>query len=160
LPRLTAILLESQLIGPLRAAANEAGIALDVFLLHQFDENALRASVRQADAVFGGVLNVHDPVMRVASILQEERPSTVILFHSQVEALALTRIGDFDASQPTWREAVAALREAGAPLPGRLNVLLAALPRVEGLLPAGRFEGLRQYARASRLWTEGPVASL
>ena len=160
MPRLTAILLESQLIGPLRAAANEAGIALDVFLLHQLDVNALRASVRQADAVFGGVLNVQDPVMRVVRILQEERPSTVVFFHSQIEALALTRIGDFDASQPTWREAVTALREAGAPLPGLLNVLLAALPQVEGLLPPGRFEGLRQYARASRLWTEGSVVSL
>jgi magnesium chelatase subunit H len=159
-PRLTAILLDSQQVGPLRAAAREACVSLDTFLLHDLDEAALRRAVRQADAVFGGVLHVHEPVMRIAAILQEERPGKVLIFHSQPEALALTRIDDFDASQPHWREAVTALRTAGAPLPAMLNVLLAALPQVEGLLPPGRFQGLRLYARASRLWTDGSVSSL
>ncbi|HWI65150.1 MAG TPA: cobaltochelatase subunit CobN, partial [Symbiobacteriaceae bacterium] len=160
MPTLTAILLESQMTGPLRNAAARAGVELDVFLLHDLDEEALRRSVRRADAVFGGVLNLDGPVQRVAAILAEEQPPLVVIFHSQVEALTLTRIGDFDASGPSWREAVAALRQAGAPLPGLLNVFLAALPQVESLLPTGQFQGMRLYARALRLWQDGSVGAL
>lgn len=160
MPALTAIVLESQMTGPLRTAAARAGVELDIFLLHDFDEAAFRQSVRRADAVFGGVLTLDEPVRRVAAVLAEERPPTVAIFHSQAEALALSRIGDFDAATPAWREAVSVLREAGATLPGLLNVFLAALPQVEHLLPGGRFQGLRQYARALRLWQDGSVGAL
>jgi magnesium chelatase subunit H len=160
LPRLTAILLESQMTVPLKAAAAAAAVELDIFLLHDMDEAALRHSVGRADAVFGGVLTLDAPVAMVATVLREVRPPAVVFFHSQVEALALSRIGDFDAAGPAWREAAAALRQAGVPLPGLLNVVLAALPQVEAMLPPGRFAGLRAYARASRLWADGTVASL
>ncbi len=160
MPRLTGILLESQLIGPLRQAADLAGVELDLFLLHELNEQALRQSVECADAVFGGVLNLDEPVARVAAVLKEVRPRPAVFFHSQVEALACTRIGDFDASTPQWREAVKALKEAGIPLPGLLNVLLAAIPKLERALPPGRFEGLRRYAQAGRLWSDGTVESL
>ena len=160
MPHLAAILLESQMVDPLRRAAALAGIQLDLFLLHQFDEAALRRSIKTADAVFGAVLNLDEPVARLTLILQELRPPTAVFFHSQAEALACTRIGDFDASTPAWREVLPVLREAGAPLPGQLNVVLAAIPQLERLLPAGRFDGLKLYAQASRLWQDGTVDSL
>lgn len=160
MPRLTAIVLETQMAGPLRKAAAAAGVHLDLFLLHQLDAAALRRSAEQADAVFGGVLNLDEPVQAVATVLREVSPKTAVFFHSQVEALSLTRIGDFDAASQSWREALVPLREAGAPLPGMLNVLLAAIAQVDRLLPPGRFAGLRAYAQASRLWSDGTVESL
>lgn len=160
MPRLTAILLESQMVDPLRKAAAQAGVQLDLFLLHQLDEAALRRSLAGADAVFGAVLNLDEPVARLTAIMQAVRPATAVFFHSQAEALACTRIGDFDASAPAWREVLPVLREAGAPLPGLVNVVLAAIPQLERLLPPDRFGGLKLYAQASRLWQDGTVDSL
>jgi magnesium chelatase subunit H len=156
----TAILLESQMTGPLRAAAAAAGVDLDLFLLHELQADALRQSLRRADAVVGGVLNLDEPVAQLVGILREVCPKNAVFFHSQVEALACTRIGNFDGSSPEWRAVLPVLRQAGAPLPGLLNVLLAAIPQLDKLLPPGQFEGLKAYARASRLWTDGTVASL
>ncbi len=157
---MTAVILESQMTGPLRKAAEAAGVHLDLFLLHEIDPAALRRSVQQADAVFGGVLNLDDGVRTLAAVLGEVKPATVVFFHSQVEALQLTRIGDFDASTPAWRAVLGPLRDAGAPLPGLLNVVLAAIPQLDRLLPAGQFEGLKLYAQASRLWSDATVESL
>lgn len=160
MPRLTAILLETHMAGPLRSAAAQAGMELDLFFLHNLNEPALRQSVRMSNAVFGGVLTLDEPVARVAAVMKEERPPVVAFFHSQSEALALNRIGEFIAETGAWREAVAELRRAGVPLPGLLNVLLAALPQVDYALPPDRFPGLRMYAEGSRLWSDGSVSSL
>lgn len=159
MPRLTAILLESQLVSPLRKAAALAGADLDIFLLHEIDPDRLRESLNRSEAVFGGVLNLDEGVAKIAPVIREAQLKTAVFFHSQVEALQLTRIGDFDAASPTWRAVLAPLREAGAPLPGLLNVVLAAIPQLDRLLPPGQFEGLRAYAQASRLWSDGTVES-
>lgn len=118
MPHLTAILLESQLLAPLRQAAGAAGISLDLLLLHSFDDD-LRRALKRSDALFGGVLNLDAEVRRLAAAVAECGPPVRLFFHSQVEALQMTRIGDFDAGGAGWREVLPILREAGAPLPDR-----------------------------------------
>jgi len=159
-PHLTAVLLETHMVGPLRAAAAAGGVDLDVHLIQSLDPAAFRRSLERTDAVFGGVLTLEEGVRRLVAIMTQVRPAISVFFHSQAEALALTRIGNFDAAGPEWRAVLPVLKAAGAPLPGILNVVLAAIPQLDRILPPGQFDGLKAYAQASRLWSDGTVESL
>lgn len=167
--RLVYVVLEPPLLAAVAAAADraqaESGLAFAThgFLLHDLVQaeswGRFTRALEGADIFLGAVLNLDAEVRRLAEALGPRRPPVTAVFHSQAEALSLNRVGDFDAL--TWREdgsfgrLLRHLRERGAPLPGLVNVVLAAVPHLEGLLPPGEFSGLRAYARASRLWLEG-----
>lgn len=171
---LVFVVMEPPLLQALTAAARRAGTAAGLeiaprgFLLHDLsrpEELArLQSALTGADLFLGAVLHLDREVQVLARELAARRPPVAAVFHSQAEALALNRLGDFDGL--TWcrdgsfARAHAALRRAMAGLPASVNAVLGALPHLEQALPPGEFRGLRAYARAGRLWLEGTAPAL
>lgn len=172
--QLVYVVLEPPLARALAAAARRAaaqagvGVAARGFLLHELADPARRAelagALATADVLLGGVLNLDAEVRALAELLQARRPPVTAIFHSQLEALLQTHIGDFDGrtfrQDGTMGRVLGALREKGVPLPGLPNVVLAALPQLVHLLPPDQFGGLKAYAAAARLWGEGTEGAL
>ncbi|HEY8417877.1 MAG TPA: magnesium chelatase subunit H [Limnochordales bacterium] len=165
--RVLCIVAEAQLLpglrraaGLLRQAAPDLGIRLDGLT---FDEcgalgpEELSRRLAAADIFIGSMLNSDREVTMLAELLRRQRPPVTVVFTSQPELMALTRIGAFDAQ--ALAEDPAALRaftrrlaEAGAPVPPALAGLLPALPRLGLRLGPDALGEAWPYALAGAYW--------